>query len=240
MSPDGVAVTRAAEGVVTITLDAPERRNAFTVAMAETFVERLTRVENDGTRAVVITGAPPAFCAGADRSVLATARESDILAVYQVFLRVARTPLVTVGAINGPAVGAGLNLALACDLRLGTSESMFDSRFLRLGIHPGGGHAWLLAAAVGPQVAAELVLIGERFGAERSREVGLLSKIVASDELVPRAVELASSAAAVDAELLRRAKHTLRMTPSMSHEDALQHEFVEQAWSLQRRSSASS
>ena len=116
----------------------------------------------------MLTGEPPAFCSGADVAALGslvassrtTASAARSRSIYEGFLRVLRSPLPTVAAVNGPAVGAGLNLALACDVRLAGESARFDTRFLRIGLHPGGGHAWMLDRAVGPQAAAAMVLFG--------------------------------------------------------------------------------
>ena len=99
---------------------------------------------------VVLTGAGKAFCAGAELSVLRAAADGDfdsVRPVYEGFLRVLRSPLPTIAAVNGPAVGAGFNLALACDVRLAGRHAIFDTRFTQLRLHPGGGHTWLLARA---------------------------------------------------------------------------------------------
>ena len=115
----------------------------------------------------MITGEPPAFCSGADVAALGSLSEQKhdgerraIGSIYEGFLRVLRSSLPTVAAVNGPAVGAGLNLALACDVRLAGESARFDTRFLRIGLHPGGGHTWMLDRAVGPQAAAAMVLFG--------------------------------------------------------------------------------
>src|ERR671920_1584162 len=99
-------------------------------------------------------GAPPAFCAGADLGNLAEATGDGLGRIYEGFLRIARSPLPTLAAVNGAAVGAGMNLALVCDVRLAARRAPFDTRFIDLGLHPGGGHTWMLRNAVGPQVAA--------------------------------------------------------------------------------------
>ncbi len=127
---------------------------------------------------MVLTGEPPAFCSGADVAALGSLSEQrdeterrQVTSIYEGFLRVLRSSLPTVAAVNGPAVGAGLNLALACTVRLAGTSARFDTRFLRIGLHPGGGHAWLLERAVGPQAAAAMVLFGERLdGPARRRD----------------------------------------------------------------------
>ncbi len=188
--------------------------------------------------AVVVTGTPPAFCSGADVKALGamadgTEPPGDVRAIYAGFLRVLDSPLPTVAAVNGPAVGAGMNLALACDLRIAGEQARFDARFLRIGIHPGGGHTWLADRTVGPQTAAAMNLFGERLDGARAAAVGLAWECVADDALVPRALELAARAAEVPRELSIRTKATLRHTPTLpDHDTAMRFELEHQVWSL--------
>ncbi|MEJ5254213.1 MAG: enoyl-CoA hydratase-related protein, partial [Acidimicrobiales bacterium] len=122
---------RVDDGVAVITLDDPERRNALSQTLVDELVATLDALEaTDEAGAVVITGAPPAFCAGADLSELGASREDGLRRIYKGFLRVAQLTLPTIAAVNGPAVGAGMNLALACDLRLAGQSARFDTRFL--------------------------------------------------------------------------------------------------------------
>src|SRR3954452_7089869 len=148
--------------VATVTLDDPERRNALTIDLVDEIVATFDALEaGDTIGAVVVTGAGPAFCAGADLSDLGSSRKSGLRRIYEGSLRVGRSTVPTLAAVNGPAVGAGMNLALACDIRMAGESARFDSRFLQLGIHPGGGHTWMLQRAVGPQIAALMTLAGE-------------------------------------------------------------------------------
>ena len=125
--------------VAVLTLNDPERRNALSLDLNQELNSALDTLEEDSeTGAVVLTGAGKAFCAGADLSQLGASRREGLLNIYEGFLRVARSPLPTVAAVNGAAVGAGMNLALACDLRIAGASARFDTRFLDLGIHPGG------------------------------------------------------------------------------------------------------
>jgi enoyl-CoA hydratase len=132
---------RTDERVAVVTLDDPERRNALNATMVAEIVEVFDRLEaDDGVGAVVVTGAAPAFCAGANLGNLAEATRESLTDIYEGFLRVARSSLPTVAAVNGAAVGAGMNLALVCDVRLAAERARFDTRFVDLGLHPGGGH----------------------------------------------------------------------------------------------------
>ncbi len=231
--------------VVLLTLDEPERRNALTPELVEAIVTTMDAVDGDPEiGAVVVTGAAPAFCSGADvhalRAMASGAEEPhDVREIYAGFLRILDSPLPTIAAVNGPAVGAGCNLALACDLRIAATSARFDARFLRIGIHPGGGHTWLLHHAVGPQTAAAMNLFGERLDGARAAEVGLAWECVADGALLPRAIELAAQAADVPRELAVRTKATLRATATMTaHDEALVHELEHQVWSLREGSGA--
>lgn len=227
--------------VAVLTLDDPERRNALSQEMVELVTGAITAIEADeGIGAVVVTGAAPAFCSGADVSALMSLGEDgqnprDVREIYAGFLRVLECPLPTIAAVNGPAVGAGFNLALACDLRVAGASARFDARFLRIGIHPGGGHTWLLDRAIGPQAAAALNLFGERLDGARAVATGLAWECVPDDDLVDRAVELATRAAVAPRELATRVKATLRQVPwQPSFDDALRFELEHQAWSFRQ------
>ena len=159
--------------------------------------------------AVVVTGAPPAFCAGADLSHLGGSQREGMLNIYEGFLRVGRSPLPTIAAVNGAAVGAGMNLALTCDVRLAARRAKFDTRFLQLGLHPGGGHTWMFRRIAGPQTAAACVLFGEVLDGAEAERVGLACKCVDDDQLLPTAQAMAARAAAGPPELVRKIKQTL-------------------------------
>ena len=229
------------EGVALVTLIDRERRNAMTAKMVAEIVESLDALESDiSVGAVVLTGEAPAFCSGADVAALGSLSEGRndterraIGGIYEGFLRVLRSPLPTVAAINGPAVGAGLNLALACDVRIAGVSARFDTRFLRIGIHPGGGHAWMLERAVGPQSAAAMMLFGERVDGPRAVEIGLAWACHPDDALIGEAIAFAARAAAVPRELTAAASATLREVPwQPDFEAAIATEVAHQAWSL--------
>jgi enoyl-CoA hydratase len=221
-------------GVATVTLDAPARRNALTVEMGDELIAALDAAEADpDVRAVVVTGAAPAFCAGADLSHLGTSQREGLKRIYEGFLRVAGSPLPTVAAVNGPAVGAGANLALACDVILAGRSARFDTRFLRLGLHPGGGHTWMLRRRVGPQAAMALVVFGEVVDGAEAARIGLAWRCVADDGLLDAARTLAATAAAAPRELVLRMKATLAEMASIDdHATAVERELDDQVWSL--------
>ncbi|MDV6013171.1 enoyl-CoA hydratase [Haloechinothrix sp. LS1_15] len=224
------------DSVAVITVSDPERRNALTLDLSAQLAAAVADAERDqNVHAVVVTGAPPAFCAGADLSALGTAREDGLRELYAGFLAVAHCSLPTVAAVNGAAVGAGLNLALAADVRLAGPRARFDTRFLRLGIHPGGGMTWMLQRVVGPQQAAAMALFGEVLDAAAAKEAGLVHRVVDGepDDLVAAATTFAAGAADAPRELLDVTKRTMRATRSLAeHDQAVDLEIAPQLESI--------
>lgn len=219
-----------------ITLDDPGRRNALNLDMCDELVAAVDAAEADAdVGALVVTGAPPAFCAGADLSQLGASQREGLEAIYAGFLRVASSTLPTVAAVNGAAVGAGMNLALACDVRLAARRARFDTRFLDLGLHPGGGHTWMMRRAVGPQAAAAMVLFGQRLDGAEAERVGLVWRCVDDDALMDEAVAMAARAASGPPELVPVIKASLaRMADVATHAEAVQLELDPQVESLNR------
>ena len=224
-----------------LTLDDEARRNALSAPMVDAIVAAVDAAEADeSVGALVVTGAPPAFCSGADTSNLRALGEGassagSVRSIYDGFLRVRDCTLPTVAAVNGPAVGAGFNLALCCDVRLAGESARFDSRFARIGLHPGGGHTWLLDRAVGPQAAAALALFGVPVDGRRAAEVGLAWACLADAELLDAARALAARAAEVPRDLLRAVKTSLREAPGeLDFDAAVATELERQAESVGR------
>lgn len=234
--------------VAVLTLADPGRRNALSLELSRQLAGAVAECDHDeSVHAIVITGVPPAFCAGADRTALAAAAKSgsevQLRGIYTGFLAVANAALPTIAAVNGPAVGAGLNLALACDVRLAGPGAVFDARFLQLGIHPGGGMTWLAQRAAGWQVAAAMALFGEPLDAAEAVRTGLAHRLVevdaeprstaAHEAVVSAAVDLARRAADAPRELVIATKAALRATSTMpTHADAVAYETAPQLTSL--------
>jgi enoyl-CoA hydratase len=220
--------------VATVTLDDPERRNALTIDLVDEIVATFDALESGDTiGAVVVTGAGPAFCAGADLSDLGSSREKGLRRIYDGFLRVGLSTVPTIAAVNGPAVGAGMNLALACDIRMAGESARFDSRFLQLGIHPGGGHTWMLRRAVGPQTAALMTLAGEVLDGAAAARTGLAWRCVPDASLLADALEIAGRIASAPTELARRTKRTLQDVAVLdTHDEAVDRELQTQLWSM--------
>ncbi|WP_019927702.1 enoyl-CoA hydratase [Nocardia sp. BMG111209] len=222
--------------VAVVTVHAPDRRNALTLDLSAELAAAVAAAERDvSVHALVVTGTPPAFCAGADLTALGEAREQGLRAIYAGFLAVAQCALPTVAAVGGAAVGAGLNLALAADVRIAGPRARFDARFLRLGIHPGGGMTWMLQALVGPQRAAAMTLFGEILGAEAAIAAGLAHRVVDGDHeaLVSAAVEFAAVTAEAPRDLLITTKRSMRTTRTLAtHAEAVDIEIVPQLASI--------
>lgn len=221
-------------GVATVTLAAPERRNSLTMPMVREIVAAFDELEaRDDVGAVVVTGAAPAFCAGADLGHLGESREAGLRDIYEGFLRVGRSPLPTIAAVNGAAVGAGMNLALCCDVRLAGERAKFDTRFLQLGLHPGGGHTWMLQRIVGPQTARAMVVFGEILDGREAERVGLVWRCVPDDDLLEAALELAAKAASAPPALRARVRSTMDAVAGLDHQPAaVDLELEAQVWSL--------
>jgi enoyl-CoA hydratase len=224
---------RPDERVAVITLDDPERRNALNATMVGEIVTAFDELEaDDRVGAVVVTGAAPAFCAGADLGNLGEAKREGLLAIYEGFLRVGRSTLPTLAAVNGAAVGAGMNLALVCDVRVAARRAKFDTRFIDLGLHPGGGHTWMLRNAVGPHAAAAMVLFGQVLDGEEAERRGLVWRCVDDDALLDESVAIAARAASGPKQLVTEVKASLRDMAGISvHADAVERELGPQVWS---------
>jgi enoyl-CoA hydratase len=203
--------------VAVITIDEPRTRNALTGATGRELLDRLQQVSQDETiAALVLRGSGGHFCAGADRTLLAAARERPydpevtgaLEAIYESFVRLASMPVPTVAALRGAAVGAGVNLALAADVRIAARDARLLSGFLRIGLHPGGGHFAMLDRVAGPQTTVAMSLFGEEITGDRMAQLGLAWEVIDDALVESRAIELASRL--TDAALAREAIATFR------------------------------
>ncbi|HXA29270.1 MAG TPA: enoyl-CoA hydratase/isomerase family protein [Candidatus Angelobacter sp.] len=224
---------------MTLRLDNPARRNALDVSLAGSVREAVAAVAADASvRCVVVTGTDGAFCSGADlggflsgdpagSSVLA--RREMLASYYRTFLDVRALDVPTVAAVNGPAIGAGLNLALCCDLRVCAESARLGATFVRIGIHPGGGATHLLTRLVGPELAARLVLTGEVVSGAEAVRMGLASSVVPDDALSAEVSALTARIAANAPAAVRAAKRSLRLAIDSSFEAVLEVEALAQA-----------
>jgi enoyl-CoA hydratase/carnithine racemase len=208
--------------IVTLTLNQPETRNALTgnTAVAE-LVAACADITTDLTvRAVIVTGAGSAFCSGGnvkDMRRFASDTVSPLSIRDEYRQGIQRLPLAlyylevpTIAAINGPAIGAGCDLACMCDIRIASEKARFAESFIKVGIVPGDGGAWLLPRVVGRSKAAELSFTGDPIDAQEALACGLVSRVVAPERLLDEARELAGRIAANPGPTLRMTKRLLR------------------------------
>ncbi|MGH3674229.1 MAG: enoyl-CoA hydratase [Mycobacterium sp.] len=208
--------------VALITVNDPDRRNAVTAEISAGLRAAVDAAEsNTDVHALIVTGAGKAFCAGADLTALGDATEVGLRSIYDGFLAVANCALPTIAAVNGAAVGAGLNLALAADVRIAGPAALFDARFQKLGIHPGGGATWMLQRAVGVQAARAALLFGMRFDADAAVRYGLALEV--ADDPVAAARELAAGPAAAPRDVVIATKASMRATANPGSLDTDQH-----------------
>jgi len=231
-----LVLTSVTDGVGTLTLNNPDERNSLTGPMVSEIVAAVDAFEADeSVGAIVVTGTPPAFCAGANLGNLRTADKSSLGNVYEGFLKVARSPLPTLAAVNGAAVGAGMNMALGCDVRIAARRAKFDTRFLQIGIHPGGGHTWMMRRIIGPQEAAAMILFGEVADGAEAERIGLVHRCVPDGELLAITHAMAAKAAEAPRELAITVKQTLGdMADVTTHDAAVDRELEPQVWSTQQ------
>jgi enoyl-CoA hydratase len=231
-----LVLTEITDGVARLTLNNPDERNTMTAPMVEAIVDAMDAFEADeSVGAVVVTGAGSAFCAGANLGNLQAATRDSLAKVYEGFLRIARSPLPTLAAVNGPAVGAGMNLALGCDVRIAATRARFDTRFLQIGLHPGGGHTWMQRRIVGQQGAMAAVVFSQVLDGPEAERVGMAYKCVPDDELLTAAHEFARGAANAPRELAILTKQTIRdMADIDTHAAAVEREFDPQLWTVKQ------
>jgi enoyl-CoA hydratase len=241
-----ISIERRDGGVALLSLNAPGRRNALTVEMAERLVAACEELDADReVGAVVVRGEGGFFCAGGDRATLEAAGRdpaepaqfAGMGAVYRSFARVGELEAPTIAAVRGGAVGAGLNLMLATDLRIVARDARIVSGFIPIGLHPGGGHTALLGRTGAREAAAALALFGERIDGERAAELGLVWAAVDDADVEETAIELAGRAGA-DPELARRTTASLRTVlgpPALPWNAALELERASQMWSMRRK-----
>lgn len=195
---------RPADGVALLTLDNPGQRNAMSEPMTRSWVAAVEELAADRTvRVVVVTGAGPAFCSGGDTSWIAGEPDATVdrlrdrmLPFYRAWLSIRRLEVPTIAAVNGHAIGAGLCLALACDLRYAAGGARLGLPFVKLGMHPGMAATFLLPEVVGPAHARDLLLTGRVVEAEEALRLGLVSRVLEPAGFLDDVLATASGVAA--------------------------------------------
>lgn len=233
------------EGVALVTLNTPAKRNALNPRMADALVEAFDRADADkSVGAMVIRGAGGSFCSGADLGHTARMFADPLdetvydqtTAIYQAFVRVGSVQAPVIAAVRGAAVGAGMNLLLAADVRVVAQNARLISGFSKIGVHPGGGHLMLLADATSIEATCAMAIFGQEIDGVRAEQLGLAWRAVPDEEVEAHAIAMAKRAAA-DPELTRTITKTMRMTASAKSAAwpaALQAERASQLWSQRR------
>ena len=231
---DQAIICTANDGVAYITLNRPAQMNAFTDEMRDDLLQELERLSNDAeVRCIVIGGAGKAFCAGGDIASMAGLQERDDTTVLerrmmtggQVVELLRRMPQPVIAAVDGPAAGGGMNLALACDLRIGSDRALFAESFVKIGLAPDWGGFSFLTSLVGTAKAMELMLTGDRVPADEALRLGLLNKVVPLESFDREVDALSSRLANGPAEALAAIKRGVYTGAQSSLSDALAFEF---------------
>ena len=194
-----LSVERPSDGVVVLRLNDPDRRNVMSDDMTESWGRALTEIKADpSVRVVVVTGAGTAFSSGGNTGWIASEPDATVdylrtrmIAFYRAWLAIRDLEVPTIAAINGPAVGAGLCLALACDIRYASESARMSAPFVKLGMHPGMAATYLLADVVGNAQARELMLTGRMFGADEALRLGAVSRVFPDEEFAAGVDEIA-------------------------------------------------
>ncbi|MGV9864065.1 enoyl-CoA hydratase/isomerase family protein [Rhodococcus koreensis] len=225
-----VLIERPEGGVAVIRMNAAERKNAFTGDSARALLAALDEVNRDESVGVcILAGTAEAFCAGAHRELLAAVGRGepqaleDISAVYRTFDVIRESPVPVIAAVRGPAVGAGLNLVLAADLRIVATDAYLRSMFVANSIHPGGAHLKMLDGIGGREAVTSLAVLDTPYSGEDFAARGWAQKAVPAHDVETDALALARNAARKPA-LARMIKASAVVTSEMSMTDAASHE----------------
>jgi enoyl-CoA hydratase/carnithine racemase len=205
------------DGVATITLNRPEQRNAFTLEMLDLWTEALRDARaNDAVQVVVVTGAGRAFCSGGDVGGMANRGELNALEHKRALELVHRVPLAldeldkpVIAAINGPAVGAGCDMALMCDLRFMADDARLSEGYVRVGLIPGDGGTYFLPRLVGTAKALELLWTGDFVDAHEALRLGIVNRVVPAEELMPTVYDFAGRLARGPSVAIRTIKRAV-------------------------------
>ncbi|WP_176053368.1 crotonase/enoyl-CoA hydratase family protein [Paraburkholderia caribensis] len=223
------------DGIALVTLNSPDTRNAMSsdadFSDIETTFGRIH--QNREIRAAILTGSGKAFSAGGDVKLMhERASDSSIQphedryryqeGIHRVTMALHRFEVPLIAAVNGPAIGAGLDLACMCDIRIASDRATFAESFVKVGIIPGDGGAWLLQRVIGPARAAEMTFTGDTINAETALQYGLISKIVPHDRLLDEAFALAARIAVNPSHVLRMSKRLMRESTNARLETVLE------------------
>jgi 2-(1,2-epoxy-1,2-dihydrophenyl)acetyl-CoA isomerase len=227
----------AEDGIAVLVMNRPERLNALNSELAVALNEALGRVAADSSvRAVVLTGAGRAFCAGGDLALIGKGRQTGNVATLepvrragmQIVLKMRCMPQPVIAAVNGAAAGAGMNIALAADIRIAAEEATFGQNFAKVGLYPDYGGTFFLPELVGPSKAAEMFYLGDMIDARTAERLGLVSRVVPAAQLEGEVRNLAQKIAQGPPIAIRAAKETLFASKRPQLERALEEEVRHQ------------
>ncbi|HET6850873.1 MAG TPA: enoyl-CoA hydratase [Pyrinomonadaceae bacterium] len=222
-----------ADCILTITLNRPDKLNAFIGHMRRDLAEALEQAGSDrSVRVIVITGAGRAFCAGGDVAFMAELMQRRDAEEFARILGAGRRVITAIrqmtkpviASINGPASGAGCNLALACDLRIASNTATFSQSFAKVGLHPDWGGTYFLPRLVTPNKACEMFFLGESIDAGEAARLGIVNQVVAPEELESTTLQLAERLRAAPPIALAAAKHAVYMSEAADLDEMLRYE----------------
>jgi 2-(1,2-epoxy-1,2-dihydrophenyl)acetyl-CoA isomerase len=232
-----VLLETANDGVAVLVMNRPDRMNALNNDLATALYGALQKIsENESIRVVVLTGAGRAFCAGGDLAVIGKAREANIAKDLEPILRagigavlkIRTMPQPVIAAVNGAAAGAGMNIALAADIRISAEEAVFGQNFAKVGLFPDYGGTYLLPELVGPSKAAELFYTGDMIDAKTALQLGLVNRVVPAAQLETEVKTFAAKIAGGPPLAIRAVKKVLFANQKEALERALEAEVVHQ------------
>ena len=223
-------------GVATILLDRPARKNAFTLELIDAWVDRLQlAARSNDVRVVVITGAGDSFCSGIDLSVLQKIERTPLAQKRMLTERIHKVAFAledigkpVIAAIRGAAVGAGLDMALLCDMRIAGESAMLSEGYIKVGLVPGDGGAWLLPRIVGSAKAMELLMTGDFVDAQEALRLGMVNRVVPDAEVLTATYDLARKIAAappVQISMIRRLVRQSERIDLRTHYDLVSSHF---------------
>ena len=225
------------DGITTLKLNRPDRLNALNKELIAALYDSLSRVSTDkNTRVVILTGFGRAFCAGGDLALIGKSRdENDIAAIepllrtgVQAILKMRTMPQPVIAAVNGPAAGAGMNLALAADIRVASEAASFGQNFSKLGLFPDYGGTYFLTELIGPARAAEMFYTGEMIDAQTALRWGIVNRVVPIEQLENETKALAQRIAQGPTRAIRAVKQSLFGSSKAKLAKALEREVQEQ------------
>lgn len=235
--PGPVLLEGKHEGIATLVMNRPDRLNALNTDLGLALSEALSRLaEDESVRVIVLTGAGRAFCAGGDLDLIGKGRASGraqeleplLRAGMQIVVKIRTMPQPVIAAVNGAAAGAGMNIALAADIRIAAEEASFGENFAKVGLFPDYGGTYFLPQLVGPAKAAELFYTGDMIDAKTAFRLGLVNQIVPATQLEAEVRNLAQKIAQGPSLAIRAVKKTLFASGQNALSDALENEVREQ------------